>query len=47
MQYNWNNFSSHSFNVDVGVEQGFALFPILSALYILPVFHILEKHLKI
>ena len=27
-------------------QQGSALFPILSALYISPVFHILEKHLK-
>jgi len=28
------------------VRQDFALSPILSALYILSVFHILEKHLK-
>jgi len=33
--------------VDVGVGQGSALFSIPSALYIAPVLHILEKHLKI
>jgi len=33
--------------VDVGVGQGLALSSILSALYILPVFHIFKKHLKI
>ena len=33
--------------MDIGVGQGSALSPILSALYILSVFHILEKHLKI
>ena len=45
-QYCWNNFSSFFFNIDVGVGQGSALSPILSALYISPVFHILEKCLK-
>ena len=33
--------------MDIGVGQGLALSPILSALYISPVFHILEKCLKI
>jgi len=42
-QYFWNNFSSSFCNVDVGVSQGLALSPILSALYIAPVLHILEK----
>jgi len=46
MKYCWNNFSSHLFNVDIGVEQGLALSPILSALYISLVFHILENCLK-
>ena len=46
MQYCQNNFSSQFFNIDVGVEQDLALSPILSALYITPVFHILEKCLK-
>jgi len=46
-QYSWNNFISQFFNVDVSVGQGSALSPILSALYILPIFHIFKKHLKI
>ena len=46
MQYSWNNVSFQFFNVNVGVGQGLSLFLILSVLYILPVFHILEKHLK-
>ena len=46
-QYFWNNFFSSFFNVNVGVGQGSALSPILSALYITFVLHILEKHLKI
>ena len=46
MQYSWNNFSSQFFNVDIGVEQGLAFFPILSAIYIVPIFHILENQLK-
>ena len=29
-KYVWNNFSSHLFSVDVGVDQGSALSPILS-----------------
>ena len=38
-KYLWNNFLSLSCSVDVGVRQE-------SALYLSPVFHILEKHLK-
>jgi len=38
-KYLWNNFLSLSCSVDVGIRQG-------SALYLSPVFHILEKHLK-
>jgi len=45
-QYSWNNFSSQFFNVDIGVGQSLVFSPILSAFYILPVFHILEKCLK-
>ena len=45
-QYVWNNFVSSFFRADVGVNQGSALLPILSALYIAPVFHILEKKTK-
>jgi len=46
-KYLWNNFSSPFCNVDVGVSQGLALSPILSALYLSPLFYILEKWLKI
>jgi len=45
-QYLWNNFSSLFFNVDIGLRQDSALSPILSTLYLAPVLHILEKHLK-
>ena len=46
MIYIWNNFSSSSFNVDIGIGQGSALSPILSVLYLFPIFYILEKRLK-
>jgi len=42
----WNNFVSPSFRTDVGVGQGSVLSPILSTLYIAPVFHIFEKRSK-
>jgi len=45
-KYVWNSFYSSFFNVDVGVGQGLALFPILLALYIVSVFHIFENQLK-
>jgi len=44
--YSCNCFSSHLFDINVGVGQGLALSPILSALYLSLFFHILEKHLK-
>ena len=50
MNYFWNNFSSLTFCVNVGVGQGSALLPILSALYLSPFIYILEncwKNLKI
>ena len=46
-KYLWNDFSSPFLNINIGVEQGSALFPILSALYLLPIFHSIENHLKI
>jgi len=46
-KYLWNNFLSLFCNIDVGVGQGSALSPILSALYLSSIFYILEKHLKI
>ena len=46
-QYCWNNFTSpSSFNINVGIGQGSVLSPILSALYLSPIFHSLEKRLK-
>jgi len=35
------------FNVDIGIEQGSALSPVLSALYLYSIFHIFEKRVKI
>jgi len=46
-KYLWNNFISPLFCVNVSVGQGSALSPILSALYLSPIFHSLENHLKI
>jgi len=45
--YIWNNISSPSFEVNVGVGQGSALSPILLALYLSPFLYILEKCQKI
>jgi len=45
-QYFWNNFFSPLFNVNVGVGQRSAFSPILSALYLALILHILEKQLK-
>ena len=41
-QYAWNSFLSHACDADVGVGQGSALSPILSALYIAPLLHLFE-----
>jgi len=45
-QYLWNNFSSPFFNVNVSVEQGSALSPVLLALYLSLIFHIFKKRAK-
>ena len=45
--YLWNNFSSPTFDVNIGVSQGSVLSPILLALYLSLFLYILEKHLKI
>ena len=44
--YMWNDLSSPMFEVNVRVGQGFALSPILSALYLSLFLYILEKHSK-
>ena len=46
-KYLWNGFQSPFCNIDVSVGQGSAILPILSTLYLFPIFHILEKWLKI
>ena len=45
-KYLWNSFSSSYYNVKIGISQGLALSSILSALYLSPIFYILENHLK-
>ena len=46
MNYIWNDLISPDFEVNIGVGQGSALSPILSALYLTPFLYILEKYLK-
>ena len=46
IQYLWNSFTSPFFYIDVGAGQGSALLPILSTLYLSPVFHIFKKRTK-
>jgi len=44
--YTWNNFSSPTFNTNVGVGQGSAFSPIFSAIYLAPVIKIFKKRIK-
>ena len=46
MNYFWNNFISPIFNVNIEVDQGSVLSPILLALYLSLFLYILEKYLK-
>ena len=46
-KYLWNGFQSPFCNINIGVGQESAFLPILSALYLSPIFHILEKWLNI
>jgi len=46
-KYLWNKFISPPFNVNIGVRQESSLSPILSALYLSPIFLSLENCLKI
>ena len=45
-KYLWNDLSSPSFEVNVGVGQGSTLSPILSTLYLSPLLYIIEKRFK-
>jgi len=45
-QYLWNIFTFPFFCIDIGVDQGSVLSPILSILYPSPIFHIFEKRAK-
>ena len=44
--YTWNNFLLPAFNTNVGVGQGSALSPILSAIYLTPVIKTFKKRIK-
>jgi len=44
--YTWNDFSSPAFNTNVGVGQGSALSPILSAIYLAPIIKTFKKRIK-
>ena len=44
--YTWNNFSSLAFNINVGVGQGSALSPILSAIYLTSIIKTFKKKNK-
>ena len=46
-KYLWNDSSSHYFDINVGVRQGSALFPILSTFYLSLIFYIFDKNIKI
>ena len=44
--HSWNNFSSLSFNTNVGVGQGLALSPILSTIYLALIIKTFKKRMK-
>ena len=44
--YLWNSFVSPSFDTNVGVDQGSALSPILSAIYLAPIIKTFKKRIK-
>ena len=44
--YSWNGFTLSFFSANIGVGQGSALSPILSALFIAPILYIFEKRIK-
>jgi len=46
ISYSWNSFTFSPFNVNIGVGQGSALSPILSALYLAPIIKTFKKRIK-
>jgi len=46
ISYLWNSFLSPMFDTNVGVGQGSALSPILSAIYLLPIIKTFKKRIK-
>ena len=44
--YSWNSFTFSPFNINVGVGQGSALSPILSALYLAPIIKTFKKRIE-
>jgi len=46
MQYVWKNLVLLFFKASISLEQSSTLFPILSAIYITPIFYIFEKRTK-
>jgi len=44
--YLWNSFTFPPFNVNIGIGQGSALFPILSAIYLAPIIKTFKKRIK-
>jgi len=44
--YAWNNFISQKFATSVGISQGSALSPILSAIYLAPIIKTFKKRIK-
>jgi len=47
MQYMWNSFFSSFFKANIGIEQDSVLSPILSVIYIAPIFHFCESNTNI
>jgi len=44
--YTWNNFISQKFTTSIGISQGLALSPILSAIYLVPIIKTFKKKIK-
>jgi len=44
--YTWNGFSSLLFSTNIGVDQGLALSPIISTIYLAPIIKTFKKRIK-